>query len=110
MRKIVAIAILLGSTLIGSAAMTQTDQLGVDAELPGRSLKWIRIAEREFARQGLDLDKYTVTVFEEDDSVSVILRAVDQPRNVRGSGGSYPGYEVEINKRTKKIVRANYVR
>ena len=110
MMKILVIAVLLGSTLIGRPAMAQTGQLGLDAELPGRSLKWIRIAEREFARKRLNLDNYIVIVFEEDDSVAVILRAVDQPERVRGSGGSYPAYEVEINKKTKRIVRANYVR
>lgn len=110
MRKILAIAMLLGSTLIGSAAMTQTGQLGVDAELPGKSLKWIHIAEQQFKREKLDLDKYTVTVFEEEDSVAVILTSFDAPKRSRGSAGTYPAYEVEISKKTLKIIRANYTR
>jgi|SRR5688572_7440692 len=110
MRKIFAIAILLGSTLIGSAAMTQTGQLGVDAELPGKSLKWIRIAEQQFKREKLNLDNYTVTVFEQDDYVAVILKSFDAPKRVRGSGGTYPAYEVEISKKTMKITHASYVR
>jgi hypothetical protein len=110
MRKILAISILLGSTLIGSAAMTQTGQLGVDAELPGKSLKWIHIAEQQFKREKLDLDKYTVTVFEEDEHVTVILTSFDAPKRSRGSAGTYPAYEVEISKKTMKIIRANYTR
>lgn len=90
--------------------MTQTGQLGVDAELPGKSLKWIHIAEPQFKREKLDLDKYTVTVFEEDESVAVILTSFDAPKRSRGSGGTYPAYEVEISKKTMKIIRASYVR
>jgi hypothetical protein len=110
MRKILAIAILLGLTLIGSAAITQTGKLGVDAELPGKSLKWIHIAEQQFKREKLDLDKYTVEVFEEDDYVAVILTSFDAPKRTRGSAGTYPAYEVEISKKTMKITSASYVR
>ncbi len=110
MSKILIIAILLGSTLIGSAAMTQTGQLGVDAELPGKSLKWIHIAEPQFKREKLDLDKYTVPVFEADDYVAVILTSFDAPRRSRGSAGTYPAYEVQISKKTMKIISASYTR
>lgn len=110
MKRLLVFAILVGSILIGSVAMTQTRQLGVDAELPGKSLKWIRIAEQQFRREKLDLDKYTVAVFEEDDYVAVILTSFDAPKQSRGSGGTYPAYEVEISKKTMKIISASYIR
>jgi len=90
--------------------MTKTMKLEVTAELPGSSLKWIHIAEAEFDRRKLDLDKYRVSVIEERDTVVVILTGLKQPRNSIGSLGPDLGYEVEISKRTRKVVRSNYVR
>lgn len=110
MRIILTFAILLASTLTWSGDMTKTRQLGVAAELPGASLKWIRIAEVEFDRQKLNLDKYRVSVVEEDDSVIVILTGLKEPKNVRGSVGPDPGYEVEISKKDRKVVSSSYVR
>jgi hypothetical protein len=58
----------------------------------------------------LDLDKYIVSVVEQDDSVMVGLRSPDSVPGARGSTGRYPGYEVEINEKDLKVVRSNYVR
>ena len=90
--------------------MTKTSQLGVEAELPGSTLKWIHIAEGEFDQKNLDLDRYRVSVVEEKNSVVVILSGLNEPKNVRGSLGPYPGYEVEISKKDRKVLRSNYVR
>ncbi len=90
--------------------MNKKGQLGVEAELPGSSLKWIHIAEGEFERKKLDLDRYKVSVVEERDAVVVILSGLNEPKNVRGSLGPDPGYEVEISKKDRKILRSNYVR
>lgn len=84
--------------------MTQESRSGLDAEVPGPALKYIHIAERIFAREGLNVDDYIVRVFEEDDSVSVILK---DPKKPRARGG---GFEVEISKTTKKVIRYNYTR
>ncbi|HEY5883245.1 MAG TPA: hypothetical protein VIT88_01080 [Pyrinomonadaceae bacterium] len=92
------------------AASFETGELGIYAEFPGRSLEWLRIAEPQFARMGFKLDRYTITVVELEGEVTVILRSFDKPPDVRGSGGTYPAYEVDISKKTKKIVSAHYVR
>jgi hypothetical protein len=111
MRIILAFAILLlSSTFTWSGSMTKPRQLGVAAELPGSALKWIHIAEVEFAREKLDLDKYRISVEEEGDSVFVILTGLKQPKNAVGSVGPDPGYEVEISKKDRKVLRSNYVR
>jgi hypothetical protein len=110
MIRILAIVILLASTVIGSGGMTQTSQSKLDTEIPGKSLKWIHIAERVFAREGLDLDRYTVIVFEEENSVSVLFRSLSKPKNVYGSVEPYPDFEVEISKKTKRVIRSNYSR
>lgn len=61
-------------------------------------------------RRKLDLDNYTVSVIEEDDSVAVSLTSPDAAKGARGSTGSYPGYEVEISKKDMTVVRSNYIR
>ena len=80
------------------------------AEFSGASLKWVHAAEPEFQRRHLNLDKYIVSVAEQDDSVVVTISATDAVEGSRGSSGSYPAYEVEIRKRDMKVVRSNYVR
>jgi hypothetical protein len=80
------------------------------AEFSGASLKWVHAAEPEFQRRNLNLDKYIVSITEEDDSVVVTLSATDAVKGAFGSSGSYPGYEVEIRKKDMKVVRSNYVR
>jgi hypothetical protein len=98
------------SILGPSGLVAQSDPVKVVAEFSGASLKWIRIAEPEFQRRKLDLDKYVVRVEERSDSVTVDLRLVDASIGAKGSSGSYPGFEVEISKKDLKAVRSNYVK
>ena len=79
-------------------------------EFSGACLKWIYTAEPEFQKRHLDLDRYVVVVAEQDESVVVALKANDADKGARGSTGSFPGYEVEINKKDMRVVRSNYVR
>lgn len=90
--------------------MAQSNPPKVMAEFSGASLKWIHAAEPEFQQKKLDLDKYTVLVVEQGDSVTVILKSTDSVEGARGSTGKYPGYEVEISKENLKILLSNYVR
>ncbi len=106
-----ALAIMLVISIPGwSALMAQSNPPKVMAEFTGASLKWIHAAEPEFQRRKFDLDKYTVSVVEQDDSVTVGLRSYDVVKGAMGSTGSYPGYEVEISKKDLKVVRSNYIR
>ena len=106
MKRIPAIAILLALTLSGSVAMAQESGSGLDGEIPGSALKYIRIAERVFAREKINVDDYTVVVFEEEDTVTVFLRDPKKPKGARGGGG----LEVEISKKTKKVLNTYYSR
>jgi hypothetical protein len=101
---------MIGVVLGWSASMAQSNPPKVIAEFTGASLKWIHTAEPEFERKKLDLDKYIVSVVEQNDSVTVILRSSDVVEGARGSTGKYPGYEVEISKKDLKVVRSNYIR
>jgi hypothetical protein len=103
---IVAMVLICG----GSMSMGQSYPLKKIAKFPGASLKWIRLAEPEFERHKLDLDKYNVEVIEESDSITVFLSSTDAPEGSRGSGGKYPGYQVEFSKKDMKILHSNYTR
>ena len=91
-------------------SMVQSHRPRVMAEFPGASLKWVHAAEPEFQREKLDLDKYTVSVFEEDNSVTISLSSLNSVPGARGSTGTSPGYEVEISKKDLRVLRAHYVR
>jgi hypothetical protein len=106
MMRILGITILLIATAIVIGGRTQDKVLGVDAELPGKSLKWIHIAEPVIARKKFNVDNFTVHVFEEEDKVTVYLTDLNQPSTTRGGGG----LNVEISKKSKKVLRTYYSR
>jgi hypothetical protein len=110
MKRFVWAIVLVISILELSASIAQSNPPKVVAEFGGASLKWIHAAEPEFQRKKLDLDKYIISVVEQDDSVIVILRSSDSVQGSFGSTGKYPGYEVEIGKKDLKVARSNYVR
>jgi hypothetical protein len=64
----------------------------------------------EIEGKQLDRDKYTVSVFEEQDTVVVVLKVPDQPKGQRGHAGAIPGFEVEVRKSDGKVLRSNYLR
>jgi len=93
-----------------SEVLAQSTPPRVIAEFAGASLKWIHVAEPELRRNHLNLDKYMVSVTEEDDSVTVSLLATDAVKGTKGSSGSYPAYAVEISKKDLRVVRSYYQR
>jgi len=110
MKRFVCAAVLGISILGWRELLAQSKPPKVMAEFTGASLKWIHAAEPEFQRKKLDLDKYIVSVVEQEDSVMVGLRSFDSVEATRGSPESHPGYEVEIRKKDLKVVRSNYIR
>jgi hypothetical protein len=110
MIKLMIILSIAVSTWDGRMAMAQGSPITKMAEFPGSWLKWIHIAEPEFQRRRLNLDNYTIAVVERRDFVEVMLTDSQAAGGVRGNLGSVPGFEVEIRKDNKTIVRANFVR
>jgi hypothetical protein len=110
MKVILLVAVLLTSGLTRSATMTRQNSSRVLAEFPGSTLKWVYAAEDELKRKQLNLERYRVSVVEEDVSVTVILVALDAPRNAMGNLGKTPGYEVEISKTDLKVLKSHYIR
>jgi len=110
MRRIRLIVIAASLFLGWGITMAQSNPQRKTAEFPGACLKWVHIAEPEFQRKNLDLDVYTISVVEREDSVTIVLRSSEAPEGARGSMGKHPGYEIEISKTDFKITRSNYVR
>jgi len=109
-KRFVWVLVSVISILGAGELIAQSKPARLLAEFRGASLKWVHADEPEFKRRNLNLDKYIVSITEEDDSVVVTLSATDAVKGAFGSSGSYPGYEVEIRKKDMKVVRSNYVR
>jgi hypothetical protein len=110
MKRLAFAILVLTPILWWNTLMAQSNPPRVSVEFPGASLKWIHVAEAEFQRQKLDVDKYAISVVEQSESVVVGLTSLDSVLGARGSSGTYPGYVVEISKRDLKIMRSNYLR
>ena len=110
MKRFVWATLLLLSTLGTRGLSDQSTPPTVIAEFAGASLKWIHVAEPEFQRRSLNLDKYIISVAERNDSIMVTLSAPDAVDGGRGSSGSYPAFFVEISKKEMKVVHAYYIK
>lgn len=110
MRFYICAVIALISLGTWNVPIARTKYPRITAEFPGASLKWVHIAEPEFQKRGLDLDHYTVYVDEHDKTVDVSLDSLDADPRAFGSSGTYPAYDVEIDKAQKKVLRSYYQR
>jgi hypothetical protein len=81
--------------------------------IQGHNFRAIEVAMQEFrARYSPDLDDYNIKVLrkgESGDSLVVIILDKVRPRGSRGSVGE-PGFEVELNSRDLRVLRANFIR
>lgn len=103
--RILVIAVLLALTVSGSVGMAQ-ERPSVKGEIPGSALKYIRIAERVFVREKINVDDYIVVVRDEEATVTVYLRDSKQAQDTRGGGG----LAVEIDKKTMKVIKSFHTR
>lgn len=71
----------------------------------------LRISEIELKKLNVpDLEKYSVSVIENGDSVTVIYIKGVPEAGQRGAPRGGAGIEVEISKKTQKAPRVNYLR
>jgi hypothetical protein len=77
-------------------------------QFPGTCLKWLHIAEPQLIEKRLRLENYIISVIEEKDYVTVSLTSLDAPLGVKGSGGKFPAYAVEIRKTDSRIIRSYF--
>lgn len=98
--------VLAAMAFVGICALAA--QFGTRTEFPGSALKWVNVAEPEFRRQHLNLDNYKVVVIEERDSMDVLLQSNDDVKGAKGSSGTHPDFDVEIDKKDFTIIRSSY--
>jgi hypothetical protein len=91
-------------------SMAQESASPTVVQFPGTCLKWLHIAEPRVLEEHLKLENYMISVIEEADHVTVVLKSLDAPLGVKGGGGTHPGYEVEIRKTDSQITRSNFLR
>ncbi|HEY1208220.1 MAG TPA: hypothetical protein VGE85_02520 [Terracidiphilus sp.] len=110
MRKLLLAAIIAMPMLGTCAAYSENGKCNDETQFPGAYLKWVKIAEPVFQKEHLNLDKYNIVIFDEPDSITVLLRSTDATCEGMGSTGSRPDFAVEISKKDKKIMNYNYQR
>jgi hypothetical protein len=112
--KRLAWSIMVLASILGWRELMAQPNPRLLAKFPASSLKWVHVAEPEFEREKLDLDKYNLSVAEEGDSVIVSLSSLDCVERAnsvgRGSCGTYPGFVVVISKKDMHVIRSNYIR
>jgi hypothetical protein len=100
---VVAALILVFGTANQPASAMQSHKA---AALSGSSLKWLYAAEPVIRRNNLNLDDYTVEIFEWRDYVSVSLTKKVPDETQRTDNG----FEVEIGKKDLDIRSSGFLR
>ena len=78
--------------------------------IQGTSFLVIQEALPEFAHTKLDIADYRLTVFAEGNSYIVTFTDRDAPLGGRGSPGTRPGFQVEMDRASLKILNSSYMR
>lgn len=78
--------------------------------IQGTSLLVIQGALPEFAQTKLNITDYRLTVFAEGNSLIVTFTDRDVPLSGRGSPGQRPGFQVEMDRGSLKVLNSSYMR
>ncbi len=78
--------------------------------ISGTALRVIQAATPLLQENGLHLEHYLVSVFEEDSSYVVVFDDPNRPKGQRGSTASVQAFEVEVSKIEFRVIHAHFVR
>jgi hypothetical protein len=70
----------------------------------------IKRATAELERRGLTADHYKISILGEDKILTVLFETPDTPESMLGSGGSVPGFAVEFEASTMRMLKSYFVR
>ena len=76
----------------------------------GTALQVVQAALPKFEEQGMKLDEYVISVFEQESSFLVVFDDPNRPSGQRGSSPGVIAFEVEISKQGLQAIRSNFVR
>ncbi len=51
-----------------------------------------------------------ISIIEEKDHMTVVLKSLDAPSGSKGSGGTHPGFAVEIAKADAHVLKSYFLR
>lgn len=79
--------------------------------ISGNDLKLIILAITEFEKKGLQLSKYQIKLFQDNETTTtVIFEAPKRPIEQLGSSPNLKELEVEINTKTMTVTKVSFVR
>ena len=107
------LVVLLGLILPTRSVSMKKPEPGVIkdvAKLSGLVLRCVFAAKKELEQKKIPLEKYDISILENQNSVMIVLKTPGQAVTVRGDMGKFPGYEVEVRKIDLHIARSNYIR
>jgi hypothetical protein len=90
--------------------MLNTAQIEVLDTIQGSSFLAIQVAIGVFKAHNPDLSQYKISVVRQANSVVVIFSDKNAQPGERGSSGGQPGFEVELDANTLRVLRSNFVR
>ncbi len=96
----------LGPLIRGEAKVKEMESI------LGSNLLYIQAAIPEIENKKVDLNLYRLSVIEEADFITIVLLDKNASRgsSTRGNPGKVPGIEIQLDRKSKKILKSNYVR
>jgi hypothetical protein len=70
----------------------------------------IAAAGAALEKQHLDMKDYNASVSRDGGALVISFTSRDAPEGARGSAGSRPGYEVELDPASLEVLRAHFIR
>jgi hypothetical protein len=108
--SIKAVALIVTLIMGVVAAMASTGSIVTYDTILGSHFRAVEQAVKVFTSRNLDLNFYKITVVREGSSLVVIFTDKDAAMGGRGSPGTRPGFEVELDEKDLRVLRANFIR
>ena len=102
----ISLAICLACNLIAQSPQPHPEM----ETIFGRNFVVIESAAAEAARNGLDVSKYKITILDRGSSCTVMFQDPERPEGERGSTERMLGFDVEVSRKDRHIVRSHFVR
>ena len=96
--------------MMAADAIKEGTKMNAIAAIAGKYLEPIQIALPEFQKHGNAIADYDIQLLSDGSNVVVLFKEAGIPAGIRGSPRGFPGFEVELEALSGKIVRANFVR
>ncbi len=90
--------------------MANTAQIETLDTVQGVNFLTMVAAAKVFSATKLNIAEYRLTVLGEGNALIVMFTDKDAPLGGRGSPGTRPGYQVELDRHDLRVIRSNFMR